>query len=412
MTTWIRKRALRRFAAPFLAALLALAPATAPAQNLFEPVAKVNESVVTAYELSQRIAFLTLLRAPGDVRELALEQLIGERLQKDAAQNMGIEISAEMVTQGMEEFASRANMSAEEFVAALAQGGVAAETFRDFVAAGVTWREVVRARFSSQVNITDSEVDRALATIQPEPGLRVLMAQITLPASTPESKRASLERANEFRQFETETEFSDAARRYSSGATRTNGGLLNWLNVDDLPPEVARAVVGLEPGQISAPVEIASGIAIFQMREKEQITRPSTELQIDYLVYYMPGGRSDANLAEAARIDAETDTCMDVFGYAKGASEEVLSRQTQPVSQIPADIALELAQLDEGEISTAVTRGENLALVMLCGRTYTDVEKLPRAAVLSALQNQRLSDLAVGYLQELRENAFIEIYVN
>ncbi|HHH89571.1 MAG TPA: hypothetical protein ENK45_03285, partial [Aliiroseovarius sp.] len=46
------------------------APQQAQAQNLFAPVARVNDGVITAYELSQRVAFLTLLKAPGNVRDL------------------------------------------------------------------------------------------------------------------------------------------------------------------------------------------------------------------------------------------------------------------------------------------------------------------------------------------------------
>ena len=58
--------------------MMAGSPATA--QGQFVPVAKVNDSAVTVYERNQRMAFLRILNAPGDITQLALDQLINERL--------------------------------------------------------------------------------------------------------------------------------------------------------------------------------------------------------------------------------------------------------------------------------------------------------------------------------------------
>ncbi len=97
----------RRFFAALMAALVLLTGLPAAAQNLFAPVVTVNDRVVSRYELSQRMAFLRLLRAPGDVRELALSQLIDERLQLDTARRYGVELSDAELETGMAEFAAR-----------------------------------------------------------------------------------------------------------------------------------------------------------------------------------------------------------------------------------------------------------------------------------------------------------------
>jgi len=119
----------------------------------FAPAFTVNGSIVTNFEYDQRRQFLTLLRAPGDIDQAARAALIEDRLRLDAAEQLGITITADQVKAGMEEFASRANLTAEQFVEALKQGGVEAETFRDFVSAGLIWREVVRAKFGGTVVI-------------------------------------------------------------------------------------------------------------------------------------------------------------------------------------------------------------------------------------------------------------------
>ena len=78
----------------------------------------------------------------------------------------------------------------------------------------------------------------------------------------------------------------------------------------------------------------------------------------------------------------------------------------EAAGEIPADVRRELDRLDEGEISTALTRGNNLLLLMLCGRT-TDLPEGFREEMRQRLFNQRLESYANGYLEELRAEAII-----
>lgn len=134
---------------PFLVGLtLALVAPLAQAQGSFEPVITVNGRVITGYELDQRVLFLDILRVPGDHLAEAERGLIEDRLRLEAAKRDGITVTPAQLTAGMEEFASRANLPLDQFLEAIGQGGIAPETYRDFVHAGLLWREVVRARFA------------------------------------------------------------------------------------------------------------------------------------------------------------------------------------------------------------------------------------------------------------------------
>ncbi|MDP4991335.1 MAG: hypothetical protein NWQ37_09035, partial [Marivita lacus] len=67
---------IRKLSALALGVTLALGPVSAHAQNLFAPVLRINDSVVTAYELEQRARMLSVLRAPGNPSELAREHTV------------------------------------------------------------------------------------------------------------------------------------------------------------------------------------------------------------------------------------------------------------------------------------------------------------------------------------------------
>ncbi len=384
--------------------------ATAQAQNMFAPAAKVNEQAVTNFEVDQRAKFLTLLRSPGDPQEEALKALVNERLQLAAAVAAGINLTDDQVLIGMEEFAARANLSVEDFTKAIAGGGVAQESFRDFVKSGLAWRELVRARFGPRAQITEAEVDRALALTSGKGGLRVLLSEIILPAQNPQATAQSQQRANTISKLTSTAAFSAQARRHSASGTRGRGGRLDWMPLSNLPPQIRSQILVLSPGQVTAPISITNGIVLFQLRGIEETeATEAVDVSLEYAAYYIPGGRSDAALKEAARIKGRVDSCDDLYGIAKGQPEERLDIDTLPIADVPQDVAIELAKLDPGEVSTNLTRsnGETLMLLMLCGRTAELGEDVSREDVRAQLFNQRLESYANGYLSELKADATI-----
>lgn len=379
------------------------------AQNLFATVATVNDQVVTEFEVEQRQRFLTLLGAPGGGRAEVIETLIDERLRAQAVRDVGFEVSEEQLQAGMAEFASRADRTTEEFVAILAQNGVAFESFETFVAVGIAWRELISGRFGARVQVSEQEIDRALGRSGDATGIRVLVSEIIIPA--PPERRAEVEEiAEQIVASESQAEFSEFARQFSATATRDSGGLLPWQNLTDLPPVLRPILLGLAPGEVSAPLNIPDAVALFQLRDIEETGAPAPQFAaIDYAAYYIPGGRSEAGMARARTLIREVDVCDDLYAVAQGQAESVLERETKPPAEIPQDIAFELSKLDPDEVSTALTRndGQTLVFLMLCGRTAAINQEVERADAAAALRQNRLSAIADSFLEELRADARI-----
>ena len=131
--------------------------------------------------------------------------------------------------------------------------------------------------------------------------------------------------------------------------------------------------------------------------------------KIDYAIYYLPGGRSAETLARAAQLQEEIDTCDDLYGVAQDQPPEALDRVSAAPSEIPRDVALELAKLDPNEVSTTLTRnnGQTLMFLMMCNRTRDLGEETSRVDVANALTQQRLQALADSLLEQLRADAII-----
>ncbi len=398
---------------PFrLIVLVALTLAAAPVrgENPFSPVIEINGRVITRYELDQRARFYSVLNAPGDPVKNARDRLIEERLELDAARQAKLTLTPDQIKAGIDEFTGRSQLSTADFIKALAAEGVDEQTLRDFVIAGLLWREVVRNRFSAQVQISDDDIDQALSATAPRnSAVRLLFSEIVLPADTPAAKAESQRRAAEIATYTSVEAFSRAARAFSASPSRDRGGRLDWTNVKDMAPTLVQQLLALAPGQVTQPLPVQNAIVLFQLRQvQDGFAPPPQPLTVDYAIYHIPGGRTAPALARAARIEADADSCNDLYDIARHNPAERVERTSAEMAGVPADIGVALAQLDPGEFSTGLNRGPDLALLMLCSRQIPMPEGVTRDQIRSQLLNQRYETLANGYLAELRADAIIK----
>ncbi|WP_309665785.1 peptidylprolyl isomerase [Tabrizicola sp.] len=382
---------------------MALMMAPAVAQDLFAPRLYVNDRVITEYEVAQRAMFLTVLKAPGNPEDEALKALVEDRLRQTEAERLGIKLTDEEVLQGMNEFASRANLTAEALIAELAKVDISAESFRDFVSAGLAWRQAVRARFLGQVPVSEADIDKALEASARPRALRVLLSELVIPLQEG-NEDAALDLAERLStEISSEGAFASAARQYSAAPTAGAGGRLEWVPLANLPAAIGASVLALGPGEVSDPVQVPGAVVLFLLRDvaKDESAEP-IEVTVEYAEFLIP---DDA--AEVARLRAETDTCEDLYGQANGLPEDRLTVSKISMGEIPSDIGLELAGLDPGESSVALTRSGYRMFLMLCGREQTFEEPVTRDQVREQVINQKLEGLAEGYLEELRSAAII-----
>ena len=378
-----------------LLGLLAGLPALA--QSPFSPAITVNDTAISHFELEQRQSLLELFRVPGDPAELAREGLIDDTLKMQALARAGLQIEEESLRTAMEEFAGRANLTLEQFLTVLGQNGVEEETLRDYVLVGVSWRDYIRSRFGDQVQVSEADIDQALGQSGGGTAIEVLLSEIIIPAPPPRAARA-MAVAQDIAQMTSTSAFEAAAREYSALPSRAQGGRLDWLPIANYPASLRPIILALGPGEVTPPLPIEGGVALFQMRDLREVDAPeAVPAVIDYAVYHA------ADAAEAADVLARIDTCDDLYGVAFGLPAERLERIEGPPEAIAAGTALILSGLDPNE---AVSGLDN-TVVMLCTRSYAAPEEVDRDAVRNQLRSQRLAGYADALLAEMRAAAVI-----
>jgi peptidyl-prolyl cis-trans isomerase SurA len=116
-------------------------------------------------------------------RKEAQEELIDEHLKLQEAKRLGIDVGDEDAKRAIKDIAARNKMTEEQFAQQVKSQGLDIQTMRDRFKAQGAWREVVRRRFSAQIAITQSEVDRQLSATareNGEDGVELEVQKITL----------------------------------------------------------------------------------------------------------------------------------------------------------------------------------------------------------------------------------------
>ena len=371
------------------------------AEGIFDTIISVDGAAITNYELEQRILFFSFLNEPGDTLISSRQSLIDDRLKMAAGNKDGFALTPTELENAMLDFAKNSNQSLSGLLNLLTEGGVDAETFRDYVEVGVVWRELVRKRFGSQSQPTESEIDRALAAERAEGDISVLLTEIVLPAG-PSQLEESRKIARELAKITSIGSFSEKAKKLSVSSSRNNGGKIPWRNLKDLPNGLRQIIASLRPGQVAKPLEVQNAIVLFQLRDVEELGLKAPEI-ISMKFAKITGINSVLDLATKT-----VNSCNDLYGLVKLDKDVVLEMLTQHPDEIEQATALRLNRLDRHEMSIFSDSPDSIGnMIMLCERNYTTSADISRSEVAKNIRAARLTNLAEGYLAELRTNATV-----
>lgn len=254
-----------------LAILFAALAAPVLAANPYAPVITVNSSVITEYDIGQRMKLLDALGATGDLRKLAVKQLTEDRIKVQAAKAMGITLADGAVQAGIEEFATNRGLTMADVTEVLKVRGIDQQTMNDFVESGLMWREVIGSRFRARSMPTDADLDQAMAMRARRPQEMLYMAELALPfAERGEPETVAL--ANQlYSRISRGADFGALAQEYSRSSSAEQGGALPPVPATQLPQDFRTQVLLLRPGQTTRPLPISGGIALIKLLSIKQV---------------------------------------------------------------------------------------------------------------------------------------------
>ena len=196
------------------------------------------------------------------LKEQTIEKLIIDELQLQMAERAGIRISDTELNNTIARIASSNGMTLEQFISYLSTEGESYDVLRENVKKEMTIQRIQRGRVGSMINITDKEFDAFLATdeslkeLEPELQVRQILVK-------------SLDKAEEIiTSIENGSDFGELAKEFSVSANASEGGVMNWRKISDMPTLYAEALGDLDVGQNSSPLESGAGFHILKVEDK------------------------------------------------------------------------------------------------------------------------------------------------
>ena len=371
------------------------------AKDTFAPAIQVDEMIITQYEIDQRALFFELLKFPGNHKKEAEKSLIDDRLKFRAAQKSNVEVSSAALVSEMEMFAKRANLTIEQFSKRLKKAGVDRITWENYMQTPILWFETVNRKFYSKISSSMSN-----SNIENQPGSRseiqVLLTEIIIPVQVGFEDEAN-QKIDELRKIRSLKKFSDSASSNSVASTRSVGGKITWQNLSNLPSVVKPLIAGLSIGEVTEPLPIAGGLAIFQLRDLREGKGKSKSKFVDYIEFTFKKNTKTYNL-----IISNVMICDDLYSLLNRTKKAELNRNNVIENSLPKEVRNILSELDKNEFIFQDNDSTATKLFMVCERSEKEnLSKDDINEINRSLANKRLLSLANSYLDNLRQEARI-----
>jgi peptidyl-prolyl cis-trans isomerase SurA len=409
------------------AALLLLMPGprdAAAQDGSLRIVAVVNDEVVSVRDVVERMRMTLLTTGIPDtpevrrqLRDQALRVLIDERLYMQEAKKRNLYASQEEIDRTIEAVERQMNIPPGRFDQAVQRMGLDPKAFVENIRANLTWNRLVRARFFSTSNVTDAEVDEAVAKLQARAGqTEELVSEIMIPVDSPDQEATAKQTATQVvEQLRNKTSFAALALQFSRGATAANGGDIGWVQRGTLPDELEAALAGLERNSVSDPIRSVGGYYILGLRDRRRIAEVSAQDIKVTLSQIMLGLAANAqasdleNTLALARTVRETiGKCDDVESLAKELKAQGSgSLGTVRLVDLPENFRNAVKDLQVDQTSQPVATPRAVHIFTVCGREEPK-SGVDRNQVRNSLVQQRISLMGQRYLQDLRRDATIE----
>ena len=394
---------------------------------------QVNDGIILESEISNMI---TTVKAnaksanqtlPSDdaLRTQVIERLILTHLQMQTAQRIGLQIGDLQLDQTIENIAKEQKISVAQMRQSIESEGTSFSQYREQLRQEVTLGEIQRIQVQRRIQVSPQEITGLVKLIQ-EQGLKDVEFQIghiliEVPSNpTSEQLESASRRADiVLKRLNDGDDFRSTAIASSSGPKALEGGIWDFMNINEMPTLFAEVVSTAKKGDIIGPIKSGSGFHIIkvvdtrglQTQEVEEVKsrhillKPSPILSeerakamlANFLIQVRAGDADFAKLASQYSEDPGSAAKGGELGWA------------DPSMYVP-EFSQTLASLEEGQYSEPFRSTHGWHIVQLEARRKTDAtEQFNSNRAHQLIFRRKFNEELQTWLDEMRSEAYIEI---
>ena len=401
-------------------------------------VAVVNNEVVTASELNDRVAAAmrdlrrqgTPVPAAGVLARQMLERLILDKAQLQLARDSGIKVDEVQLDRAIERIAESNKLALLEFRRTLERDGVDFDRFREELRQQITLSRLREREVDDKIQVNDSEIDLFLdeSTAEGTPAAGVeydiahVLVRLPEQAAPEQIERARVRAEKVVSEARSGVDFGSLAASYSDAEDALRGGAMGWRPQERLPEIFATALKDLRPGEVSSVIRSPAGFHVLKLIERrgssggpggapvrqtharhilirtnEVVSEADARRRLnDLRERIVTGG---ANFADLARLHSE-----DGSATRGGDLDWVYPGDTVP------EFERVLNELKPGEVSMPFKTQFGWHLVQVIERRMADVSiERRRLMARQALRERKADEAYQDWVRQVRDRAYVEM---
>ena len=413
---------------PLLALCVLPSLASAQIEVLDQVVAIVDDDIILASELQERVQGVRStmesrgVEVPSDdvlIRE-TLDRLILDSIQLQLANRYGVRIPDQQLDEAMTRLARQNGLTLEQFRIALEQSGQSYAAAREGLRDDLAIQRVQQGNVMRNINISEQEIDNFLTTEEGEamtqPEYQVVQALLSISRGEDAAEIAAKEAyvTEVLSNIQSGQSFEQAVSGTEPYAF--TGGDLGWRKLGDIPSMFADTVPTLTVGEV-AKVRSSSGFHLVYLADAvggEQLVRQTDvrHILVKPTEVLNEQAAEDLVVELRARIEGGED-----FGeLARQYSDDIGSATeggnlgwTNPGQMVP-EFEATMAGTAEGSISQPFRSEFGWHILEVKARRDKDFSgEVRRNQVAGYIRDQKYQEELDAWLRKIREEAFVDI---
>ena len=352
----------------------------------FSPAIKVNNIFISKYEINERRKLLIALGTSKiEAKKNAQEHLINETLQLLHSKTIGVTVLPSQIEEVFNNFISVRSLTKKSLNQSLRKFGASLDELKKYLKANVLMRNIINNTFYSRMTIEDFDfsIFRPSASVSIPTQLNI--SEIVIPFSIRGKENTIKLGERIIKDLKNGKEFNKLAKRFSKATTSKNGGLIGFVELDNLPDPLRKILVKLKSGKHSNVIITPDSVMIFKInswKTSKKIQKPPNE--ITYAII-----KND---------DSEINSCKSI------SKEKIIG----PIKEkkLNKNIREALNQLRPSEKILFFDKNGEPSLLILCDRRLILSDNSIKILQGQMLESQ-LQKLAEGLNLELKRTAEI-----
>ncbi len=404
--------------------------AQAATQILDQVVAIVDDDVIMASELRERVAVYTQnleargmdMPAEDELIRETLDRLILESIQLQKGTRVGVRISDAQLNGAVERIAAQNRMSLDEFRQALEAQGQSYSDMREQLRKEMIIQRVQAGNVNQRIQITEQEVENFITTQEgqklTQPEYRILHALLPLSPDANATEVAAAEaHVKKVRDRIVGGEAFEAVVSASRAPYLFTGGDLGWRKLDDLPSLFSDIAPQLSKGETAGPIRSDSGLHLIYLADSTGGERVVAQTHVRHILIKPSEILSDEQAQELAKSLRKRALAGEEFAeLAREYSEDIGSAAeggdlgwTSPGQMVP-EFEEAVAATDIGKVSEPVRTQFGWHILRVEGRRDEDMsDEATRAKAMNYLHDRKYQEELDAWLRQIRDEAFVDI---